>query len=37
MIESLETPEGKMFKEISRRDGLKAALVWRDARFEQQG
>jgi enoyl-CoA hydratase/carnithine racemase len=37
MIESLETPEGKMFKEISRRDGLKAALAWRDARFEQQG
>jgi enoyl-CoA hydratase/carnithine racemase len=36
MIESLETPEGKMFKEISRRDGLKAALAWRDARFERQ-
>ncbi|WP_119459942.1 enoyl-CoA hydratase-related protein [Rhodospirillaceae bacterium SYSU D60014] len=32
-IESMETPEGKMFAEISRRDGLKAAIAWRDARF----
>jgi enoyl-CoA hydratase len=32
-IEALETPEGKQFKEISRRDGLKKALAWRDARF----
>ena len=32
-IESLETPEGRTFAEISRRDGLKAAIAWRDARF----
>lgn len=32
-IESMETPEGKIFKEITRKDGLKAALAWRDARF----
>lgn len=32
-IEALETPEGKMFREIRQREGLKAALAWRDARF----
>jgi enoyl-CoA hydratase/carnithine racemase len=32
-IESMETPEGRAFTEIARRDGLKAALAWRDARF----
>ncbi len=32
-VESMETPEGKMFNEIARKDGLKAALKWRDARF----
>jgi enoyl-CoA hydratase len=32
-IESLETPESRTFAEISRRDGLKAAIAWRDARF----
>jgi enoyl-CoA hydratase/carnithine racemase len=32
-IEALQTPEGKEFKAIAKRDGLKAALVWRDARF----
>jgi enoyl-CoA hydratase len=32
-IESLETPERKQFQEITRRDGLKAAIAWRDARF----
>ena len=32
-IESMETPEGRAFAEIARRDGLKAALAWRDARF----
>ena len=32
-IESTETPEGRMFTEISRKDGLKAALAWRDSRF----
>jgi enoyl-CoA hydratase len=32
-IESLQTPEGQEFKAIAKRDGLKAALIWRDARF----
>ena len=32
-IEATETPEGRQFKEIARTEGLKAALVWRDARF----
>ena len=32
-IENLETPERKTFQEITRRDGLKAAIAWRDARF----
>jgi enoyl-CoA hydratase len=32
-IEALQTPEGQEFKAISKRDGLKAALTWRDARF----
>jgi enoyl-CoA hydratase len=32
-IEALETPEGRTFREIRNRDGLKAALAWRDARF----
>lgn len=33
-IESLETPERKTFNEISARDGLKAAVAWRDSRFD---
>ncbi|HEY5657540.1 MAG TPA: enoyl-CoA hydratase/isomerase family protein [Myxococcota bacterium] len=32
-IECLETPESKMFSEIAKKDGLKAAIAWRDARF----
>ena len=32
-IESLETPEGKKFAEIAAKDGLKAAIAWRDSRF----
>lgn len=32
-IESMETPERREFQEITRRDGLKAAIAWRDARF----
>jgi enoyl-CoA hydratase len=35
-IEALQTPEGKMFREIRQREGLKAALAWRDARFEKK-
>lgn len=36
-IETLETPSRQMFKEISRRDGLKAALAWRETRFNSTG
>jgi len=32
-VEAMETPEGRTFREIARKDGLKAALAWRDARF----
>jgi enoyl-CoA hydratase/carnithine racemase len=32
-IESMETPESREFYAILRKDGLKAALAWRDARF----
>jgi enoyl-CoA hydratase len=32
-VEALETPEGKQFRDIARKDGLKAALAWRDSRF----
>ena len=32
-IESLDTPERNAFSEISKREGLKAAIAWRDARF----
>ena len=32
-IENLETPERKEFQEITRREGLKAAIAWRDERF----
>jgi len=34
-IEAMDTPEGREFDEIVRRDGLKAALAWRDARFDR--
>lgn len=32
-IECLDTPSRRAFREITRRDGLKAALAWRDARL----
>jgi len=32
-IEGAGSPDKKHFMEIARRDGLKAALAWRDARF----
>lgn len=32
-VETLETPERTTFNEIRRREGLKTALAWRDARF----
>jgi enoyl-CoA hydratase len=33
LIEGVETPDSKTFAEISRKEGLKAALKWRDSRF----
>ena len=32
-IEGAGSPDKIQFMEIARRDGLKAALAWRDARF----
>lgn len=36
-IECLETEERRTFKEIARTDGLKAAIAWRDSRFDGGG
>lgn len=33
VIESTETPESREFNDVLARDGLKAALAWREARF----
>jgi enoyl-CoA hydratase len=33
LIEGIETPDSKTFSEIARKDGIKAALNWRDSRF----
>ena len=35
-ITSLDTPDRQQFRDVSKRDGLKAALAWRDSRFENQ-
>jgi enoyl-CoA hydratase len=35
VITSLDTPDRQKFREISKRDGLKAAIAWRDARFDR--
>ena len=35
-ITCLDTPERRRFREISRRDGLRAAIAWRDARFDRE-
>ena len=32
-ITSLDTPDRQKFREISKRDGLKAAIAWRESRF----
>jgi hypothetical protein len=32
-IETMETPERRAFGEILRKQGLKAALAWRESRF----
>ena len=34
-ITCLDNPDRRRFREISRREGLKAALTWRDARFDR--
>jgi len=34
LIEGIETPDSKTFSEIARKDGIKAALKWRDSRFD---
>ncbi len=34
-IEAMETPSRRQFKEISQREGLKAALDWRETRFHR--
>jgi len=33
MLDVIETPEGKKFMEIQKKDGLTAAIRWRDAQF----
>ena len=33
-IETLDTPSRRRFREIATRDGLRAALAWRDARID---
>ena len=35
-ITCLDTPDRRRFREISRREGLRAALAWRDARFDRE-
>ncbi len=36
-VESMETPERRTFKDIARKEGLKAAVAWRDGRFQNDG
>jgi enoyl-CoA hydratase/carnithine racemase len=36
-IEGEGSPDKARFMEVARRDGLKAALAWRDARFPKEG
>jgi enoyl-CoA hydratase len=37
IIETANLPARREFREITQRDGLKAAIAWRDARFREQG
>jgi enoyl-CoA hydratase len=37
LIESESSPDKAQFMDVARREGLKAALAWRDARFEAKG
>jgi enoyl-CoA hydratase/carnithine racemase len=34
LVEGIETPDSKTFSEIASKDGIKAALKWRDSRFD---
>ena len=36
-IEAMETPERRTFNDINRREGLKAAVAWRESRFGGDG
>jgi enoyl-CoA hydratase len=36
-VEGAGSPDKAQFMDIARRDGLKAALAWRDARFSNSG
>ena len=36
LIEGIETPDSKMFSDIAKKDGIKAALKWRDSRFDDE-
>jgi len=35
LIEAAVVPEREEFMEIARKEGLKAAIAWRDARFKE--
>jgi enoyl-CoA hydratase len=35
VLTSLDTPDRMKFREVSKRDGLKAAIAWREERFKQ--
>jgi hypothetical protein len=36
LIEGQGSPDKKAFFDVARKDGLKAALTWRDARFSRR-
>jgi enoyl-CoA hydratase/carnithine racemase len=36
-LECMETPSRRAFREITEKDGLQAALAWRDGRFAEDG
>jgi len=36
IVNAADTPEQRAWDEIVRRDGLKAALAWRDRRYDER-
>ena len=36
LVNAADTPEQREWDEIVRRDGLKAALAWRDRRYDER-